>query len=165
MQKNMKKLKDLMERKYYYNCYSCRRKLEDGQLIYCIECKVVFDGNCVEMHHKKTNHSRYIHLNKSIFNYCLEHKTSLIFRCMNCNKSLCSFCNFTDHDAKGHQLEQIKKFLFNQNDIDKIKNAFETQKKYFEKIKDINNNLIQTLENDIQIKERIINNYLINKFD
>ena len=30
---------------------------------------------------------------------------------------------------------------------------------FFEKIKNINNNLMQTLENDIQIKERIINNY------
>ena len=95
-------LQEFLYRSSQLNCYNCRRKLVDGQIIYCIECKVVFDGNCVEIHHKKTNHSRYIHLNKNIFNYCLEHKTSLIFRCMNCNKSLCSFCNFTDHDAKGH---------------------------------------------------------------
>ena len=61
------------------NCFSCKRKLVDGQMIYCIECKVAFDVLCVENHHRTTNHSHYIQLNKNIFNYCLEHKTSLIF--------------------------------------------------------------------------------------
>ena len=147
------------------NCSSCMRKLIDGQIIYCIECKVVFDVFCVENHHKTTNHSHYIQLNKNIFNYCLEHKAPLIFRCMNCNKSLCGNCNFVAHDEKGHQLEQLKKFSFNQNEIDKIKNAFLKQKICFQKIKELNNNLIHTLENDINIKERIINNYLTNKSD
>ena len=49
--------------------------------------------------------------------------------------------------------------------MDKIKSIFEKQKNFFEKIKKINNNLMQSLENDIQIKERIINNYNENKFN
>ena len=148
------------------NCYSCSRKLLDGQIIYCIECKNIFDVNCLEIHHRAAKHSHYIQLNKNIFNYCLEHKTPLIFRCVDCNKSLCGKCDFSLHDAKGHLLEQLRnKINFNQNDLDKIKSTFEKQKKYFEKIKAFNNNLIQNLENDIQIKERIINNYLTNKSD
>jgi hypothetical protein len=84
---------------------------------------------------------------------------------MDCKKSLCNNCNLPAHDEKGHELEQLKKFAFNKNDIDKITNTFMKQKIFFEKIKEINNNLIQTLENDIKIKERIINNYLTNKSD
>ena len=84
---------------------------------------------------------------------------------MDCNKSLCNKCDFSSHDNNGHKLEQIKKFSLNQNDIDKIKSNFEKQKKYFERIKVINNNLMKTLENDIEIKERIINNSTLNRLD
>ena len=162
---NEMNLNEFLYKSSQLNCHACMRKLIDGQIIYCIECKVVFDVFCVENHHQTTNHSHYIQLNKNIFNYCLEHKTPLMFRCMNCKKSLCNNCNLPSHDEKGHELEQLKKFAFNKNDIDKITNTFMKQKIFFEKIKEINNNLIQTLENDIKIKERIINNYLTNKSD
>ena len=158
-------LKEFLFKSSQINCCFCLKKLLDGQIIYCIECKKIFDDKCVKIHHKATYHCHYIQLNKNIFTYCLEHKTPFIFRCINCNQSLCSKCNFSLHDEKGHQLEQLKKFYFKQNEIDEIKNTFEKQKKYFEKIKSFNNNLIQNLENDIQIKERIINNYLSNKSD
>ena len=162
---NEMNLNEFLYKSSQLNCHACMRKLIDGQIIYCIECKVVFDVFCVENHHQTTNHSHYIQLNKNIFNYCLEHKTPLMFRCMNCKKSLCNNCNLPSHDEKGHELEQLKKFAINKNDIDKITNTFMKQKIFFEKIKEINNNLIQTLENDIKIKERIINNYLTNKSD
>lgn len=162
---NEMNLNEFLYKSSQLNCHACMRKLIDGQIIYCIECKVVFDVFCVENHHQTTNHSHYIQLNKNIFNYCLEHKTPLMFRCMDCKKSLCNNCNLPAHDEKGHELEQLKKFAFNKNDIDKITNTFMKQKIFFEKIKEINNNLIQTLENDIKIKERIINNYLTNKSD
>ena len=101
-------------------------------------------------------------LDQNIFINCIEHKNPFIFRCLDCNKSLC-FLDTTWHNDEGHQLEQLRKYRINDNEVDKIKNTFEKQKKYFEKIKAFNNNLIQNLENDIQIKERIINNYFMNK--
>ena len=84
---------------------------------------------------------------------------------MECNQSLCCFCDLNFHNDKSHTLTQLSKFAINQNNMDKIKSIFEKQKNFFEKIKKINNNLMQSLENDIQIKERIINNYNENKFN
>ena len=158
-------LKSFLENSSYLNCSACMRRLLNEQIIYCIECKTIFDVFCVENHHRIARHSHYIQLNKNIFNFCLDHKSPLIFRCMDCGQSFCSKCNFAYHDEKGHKLEQLKQFSLNQNEFDKIKNAFDRQKLFFEKIKEINKNMIETLENDIQIKERIINNYLVNKSD
>ena len=126
---------------------------------------MLLDATCVPIHHKEVKHTHYIQLNKNIFNYCLEHKSPFIFRCIDCKKSLCNKCNFSFHDDNGHKLEQIKKFSLNQNDFQRIKNNFEKQKNFFIKIKEINNKLIQTLENDIELKERIINNFILNKLD
>ena len=158
-------LKEFLEQASSLNCLICKKKIFDEQIIYCIECKVLLDANCVQIHHKDIKHTHYIQLNKNIFNYCLEHKCQFIFRCMDCKQSLCNKCNFSFHDDNGHKLEQIKKFSLNQNDFQRIKNNFEKQKNFFIKIKEINNKLIQTLENDIELKERIINNFMLNKLD
>ena len=158
-------LKEFLEQASSLNCSICKKKIFDEQIIYCIECNVLLDATCVEIHHKDVKHTRYIQLNKNIFNYCLEHKSQFIFRCMDCKQSLCNKCNFTLHDDKGHKLEQIKKFSLNQNDFQRIHNNFEKQKSFFKKIKEINNNLIQKLENDIELKERMINNFLLNRLD
>ena len=162
---NIMKIEEFLVKSSQLNCFVCKKKLSDAQMIYCVDCKIIVDMSCVEYHHKNKKHSHYIQLNKNIFNFCLEHKSQYIFRCMDCNKSLCTKCNFSSHDDNGHKLEQIKKFSLNQNDIDRIKSNFEKQKKCFEKIKAINNNLMKTLENDIEIKERIINSATLNKLD
>ena len=162
---NIMNLEEFLEKSTRLKCFICKRKLLDDEMIYCIECKKIVDNPCLEYHHKNTNHSHYLQLNKNIFNYCLEHKFQYIFRCMDCNQSLCEKCNFSSHDNNGHELEQIKKFALKQNVLDKIKSNFEKQKKYFERIKVINNNMMKTLENDIEIKERIINSVILNKLD
>mgnify|MGYP002868430262 FL=1 len=162
---NIMNLEEFLEKSTRLKCFICKRKLLDDEMIYCVECKKIVDNPCLEYHHKNTNHSRYLQLNKNIFNYCLEHKFQFIFRCMDCNQSLCEKCNFSSHDNNGHELEQIKKFALKQNVLDKIKSNFEKQKKYFERIKVINNNMMKNLENDIEIKERIINSAILNKLD
>ena len=162
---NIMNLEEFLEKSTRLKCFICKRKLLNDEMIYCVECKKIVDNPCLEYHHKNTNHSRYLQLNKNIFNYCLEHKFQYIFRCMDCNQSLCEKCNFSSHDNNGHELEQIKKFALKQNVLDKIKSNFEKQKKYFERIKVINNNMMKNLENDIEIKERIINSAILNKLD
>ena len=158
-------LKEFLEQSTNLICFICKKKFFNDAIMYCTECKIILDADCLEIHHKERKHAHYIQLNHNIFNFCLEHKNPYIFRCMNCNQSFCRECNFTSHDDKGHIIEQLKKFQINQNEMDKIKNNFSKQKKYFEKIKEINNNFIQTLENDIKIKERMINNAELNKLD
>ena len=158
-------LDNFLENSSYLNCHGCMRKLINEQIIYCTQCKIVFDVFCVENHHKLTKHMNYLQLNSNTFNFCLEHRAPLIFRCMDCKQSFCRNCNFSIHDEKGHKLEQLKQFSLNQSEIEKIKNSFEKQKSLFAHIKEFNNNLIKSLENDIQIKERIINNYQLNKSD
>ena len=158
-------LQNFLQNSLYLNCTLCMKKLINEQIIYCTECKTIFDINCVENHHMTLGHSQYIQLNKNIFNYCLEHKSPLMFRCIDCRQSMCQKCNLVFHDEKGHKFEQLRQISLNQNEFDKIRNAFNKQKTFLEKIKEMNNNLIQTLENDIQLKERIINNYVLNKSD
>ena len=158
-------LKEFLERTSSLNCSICKKKIFDEQIIYCIECNVLLDKTCVQIHHKDIKHTQYIQLNKNIFNYCLEHKSPFIFRCIDCKKSLCNKCNFSFHDDNGHKLEQIKKFSINQNDFQRIHNNFKKQKSFLKKIIEINNNLMQKLENDIELKERMINNFLLNKLD
>ena len=103
--------------------------------------------------------------NEKIFNFCFEHKNKFMFRCIECNKSLCCNCDLNDHNDKLHTLTQLTKFSLNKKDLDTIISSFEKQKQFFEKIKSINNNIMQTLENDIKIKEKIIANYLCNQYN
>ena len=86
---------------------------------------------------------------------------------MECNISLCNSCNLDEHTyiEQTHHLILLAEFRLEEFAINKIKSVFETQKKLFEKIKNINNNLMQALENDILIKEKIINNYQLNKYN
>ena len=84
---------------------------------------------------------------------------------MNCNKSLCNNCDINSHNEQRHSLKQIFEFIINQKDIDSIYTNFEKQKATFEKIKDINNKFIKTFENDIKIKQKIINSFICNNAD
>ena len=156
-------LKDFLEKSSHLSCFVCKKRLIDDQIYYCRNCKLILDINCVKIHQRFVQHD--IQSNDNIFNCCPEHKTKYIFRCIECNKSICCDCDLEYHDNNNHSLIQLINFSIEKNDFDKIKNIFEKQKNFLEKIKNIYNNLIQTLENDIQIKERIINNYLSKKFD
>ena len=86
-------------------------------------------------------------------------------RYINCNKSLCNSCKIDSHDSDGHDEKFLSKISVSKNDYEGINSPFEKQKEYLEKIKDINNNYIKSLENDIQIKEKIINTYQKNKYN
>jgi hypothetical protein len=109
-------------------------------------------------------HFNFLLINKNnIYNFCFQHKNLNIFYCSECKESLCGKCDINFHGE--HTLEQIKKYIINQKEFDDIKSAFEKQKNIFKKIKIIINDLINTLENDIKIKQIIINNYLKYKND
>ena len=159
--KNMD-LKEFLDKSSHVNCLICLRKITDNKINYCKNCKAIFDNSCLE-YHKMLSHDFL--LNEYIFNFCLEHKNRYMFRCMECNKSLCINCDLNSHNDKLHTLNQISRFSLNIKSIDEIKSIIDRQKKFFEKIKNIYNNIIQSLENDIEIKERIVNNYMTNKYN
>ena len=148
---------DFLEKSSYLYCSKCEKKIQETDVNYCADCKVFLDNICAQYHRK---YSHDIQKNKNIFNFCYAHKNNYMFRCIKCNKSLCAKCNLNDHFY--HEMKQLSIFPYNQIDIDIIISIFEKQKLLFNKIKSINNDIIQSLENDIQIKERIINNYILN---
>ena len=153
-------IKEFLQRASYLYCYNCKKKIPDNNINYCLDCKIFLDNCCAEYHFRASHN---ILSNDKIFNFCFEHKNRFMFRCIECNQSLCCNCDLNYHNDRSHTLKQLSKSSFNQKDIDQIKLTFEKQKRFFEKIKIINNKLMQTLENDIIIKEKIITNYLQNQ--
>ena len=115
-------------------CYNCKKILKEQNFFFCCDCHNIFDNNCKQIHFDRTMHFKFIEINKdNVFNFCLEHKRSYIFRCFDCNVSLCGKCDILSHE--NHNFEQIKKCALNQNEFEKIKSNFEKQKNIFTKIK------------------------------
>ena len=133
-------LNEFLDKSSHFKCFICQRNILDDKINYCKNCKIVLDGSCINYHQ---NLCHDIKLNQNIFNYCLEHGNQLIFRCMECNQSLCNNCDLVYHNDKKHRLEQLTKFSFNINELMKIKDIFDKQKKIFEKIKNIFYTLIK----------------------
>ena len=145
-------------------CYECRKKINDSNFLFCKNCKILIHNNCQETHCNKNEHDNFDNVNEvNILNCCREHKFNFMFRCMNCKKSLCNKCDLPSHNEKDHSLIQMREFKINQNALDFVKYNFEKQKYILEIIKNISNNIIKNLENDIIIKQKILNNYINNK--
>ena len=157
--KNMN-LKEFLDKSSSLNCLICLKKITDNKFNFCKNCQMIFDNSCIGYHNKLCSG---IPFNENIFNSCLEHKKRYMFRCEECCQSLCIDCGLNIHNE--HTLNQISKLSLKNKNIDEIKSIFHKQKTFFEKIKNICNNMMQKLENDIQIKERIINNYDNNKYN
>ena len=147
-------------------CNDCKKAIIDENFMYCLDCKKTLDNYCGNDHIDKLNHLNFNFVNKNkILNLCDKHKAPFIFRCMDCNESLCHLCEFNEHNLNNHSLKQFKEFIINQKDLDNINSTLEKQKSILDKIKNINNNIINSLENDIKIKQKIINSYQNNKTD
>ena len=144
-------------------CAECNSIITKNDIYYCKQCKKLFDYSCLVGHIFDSNHE-VIPVEKHIlFNNCLDHCNPFIVYCEECNKSLCSICNFDYHKNQGHNLIKISDTLNNKNSEKRIYSTFQKQKRFLEKIKKINENIIKSLENDLIIKEKIIENYKNNK--
>ena len=147
-------------------CYECKKVITDSNFLFCKNCNNIIDTNCEKYHLNNNNHINLELFNKkNLLNCCKEDKLPLIFRCMNCNESLCNLCDLNSHIKKGHSLKQISEFSLNQKELDNINDNFNKQKNILEKIKDIYNTFIKNLENDIIIKQKIINSFQDNEAD
>ena len=142
-------------------CHECKKVITDSNFLFCKTCKNIIGINCEKFHRNNSKHFDFEFIgNNKLLNYCREHHDDCLhFRCMNCNESFCNKCDLKYHYDKKHSLTKIFDFIRNQKDFESINANFDKQKYFLEKIKNINNNFIKTLENDIKIKEKIINNY------
>ena len=155
--------------KSYHNivCPLCKLPIKDEEeFIYCKQCKSGFDYKCLSKHsHYFKQHNIISVKADSYFNNCLNHNKTFIFRCINCNESLCGSCDLNLHNSSGHELKQIISISMSQNKRDKIISDFERQKTYFIKIKELYRNIIDSLEYDIFMKQKIIESFQKNKFN
>ena len=155
-------IQEFLEKSNIY-CQSCKQIITGENCFICSDCNNIFDNNCIRDHYKNSNHTKFSSKNiQKITNLCKIHNAPFIFRCKNCNELLCLQC-VDFHNNNGHSLKQMFKYFIDSNDFDKINSTFEQQKNILEQIKKINNDLITSLENDLKIKQKIINNYRDNK--
>ena len=149
-------------------CSICKIDIKDNEnYLYCKECKMILGYHfCLYKHNSVYPNHKAISINDNILlNNCLEHNNTFIFRCLNCQESLCGLCNLNYHNFERHELKQLFKIIDDQNEIDKKFAEFEKQKNYLNKIKEMINKITTSLEDDIHIKERMIESYKNNKFN
>ena len=160
--------KFLRESTHDLSCQICQQQINnENNIFYCKKCNMIFDKFCLNKHiNNGYNEHNAICINKTIlYNNCLKHNNTFIFRCLNCNESLCGLCDLNFHNSESHELKQIINISVSKSEIDKKISEFEKQKNYLNKIKEMNDKIIKILENDILIKQRIIDNYKYNKFN
>ena len=158
-------LSQFLEKSSNIKCSKCQLNIKNNDIYYCKECKKIYDYSCFEEHIDLCNHE-VIPIDKiNLSNICLQHFNRFIFYCKECNKSLCSFCDLNYHNNQRHNLVQIINSLCNNNYKEKIDLIFQKQKNFLEKIKKMNEKFIQSLENDILIKQKIIESNINNKYN
>ena len=159
-QKLVMNLHDFLEKsKSNIICDYCKSTTKDDKFSICHDCNNIFHIKCKDNHIKDFNHFNFSF--ESIYNInniCKEHKEPFIYRCQNCNESICYQC-IPFHYKNRHTTKEMFLYYINDKEFDKINHDFNTQKEILEIIKRNNNNLFTSLENDIKIKQKIISNY------
>ena len=156
-------ISEFLETVSYIKCAECNLIITKNDIYYCKQCKKILDYSCLVGHIINFDHEVFPIDKSNLFNNCLEHYNPFIFFCKECNKSLCNNCNFNYHNSQGHNLMQISNTSNNKNSKERIYFNLQKQKYFLDKIKKINGNIIKSLENDIIIKEKIIENNKNNK--
>ena len=134
---------------------------EENYFFYCLDCKKLICNICMINHSSIYKHIKIKRVNHNqLFNYCLEHDNKYIMHCMDCNLSLCKNCDFSSHDEKGHKLIQIRSLReTNQNFINNNNQTILSRKKILKKMTDCYKIIINSFNNEIFIKEKIIESY------
>ena len=147
------------------NCSLCNSLIVDEEFIYSKINKIFYHIKCLKNNGIINNNDFAIISSSYLFNNCLEHNNKFRFYCKDCKVSLCLKCDIPSHDESGHILEQIISLKNSQKNIDAFKAVINKQKILLNKIKDMNNKLIQSFENDIILKEKIFYNYKNNDYN
>ena len=160
--------KDFLEKSKYFICNDCNKKINcDDIFFFCNDCKKIFDKKCIQNHTKDLKHFNFDAIQRNnLYNLCREHNESFFLRCKNCKELLCKKCKIDIHMKDNHSLQKIEDFLISKKELNDKNLAFKKQKDIFDKIKKMsisNNNSFKVIENDIKIKQKIINSYNKNR--
>ena len=160
-------------------CYECRKQLyENKSLNYCFICKNNICNECVKKHCKKEENdfiknNDIIYQNNIIDVLCNKHYKICYNHCIECEKNICIDCELDNHFNHQTKLFEYNRIL---SLINKQKKSLEQEKEKFKKIKDIIkdcinslkkyfNNLLLFKEKEINLKEKIIQQLELFKFD
>lgn len=146
-------------------CSFCNKLIFEDEFILSKSDKILYHIDCLKKYGLSIDDA-YIKINANyLLNYCLEHNKNFRFVCKNCKVSLCNSCDLEYHDDNNHTIIQIKSLRENKNKNEIFKSILTKQKALLKKIKSMNNKLIESLENDIIIKEQILENYENNGYN
>ena len=145
-----------------FECPTCYKAIIKGIFFYCKKCNKIYHDSCFNKS-KCYKENNYMSNNvNNLFNYCPFHNNKCIFHCLECNIPLCKQCDFEIHNDKGHTLQQLSTICNNKNNTEKKISNIKKQMNYYNRIINMYQKLIKCLENDLKIKEKIINNYTVN---
>ena len=146
-------------------CSLCKFFIIDKEFIYSKNNRIFYHIKCYKKNEYIMNNEHILISSSYLFNYCLEHNNKYRFYCKECKVPLCLECDVSFHDDNHHNFYQISSLKNSQKNKDIFKGVINKQRILLNKIKDMNNKLIQSLENDITIKEKIFDNYENNDFN
>ena len=154
------KLEDYLQKTFLnIHCSFCNDLIFENEFIFSKINKVLYHIGCFKKYGLILD-DEYIKINTNyLFNNCLEHCNKFSFFCQQCQASVCSKCDIDYHNDKYHILLQINTIRKTQNKKEAFKAIVSKQRALLKKIKEMNNTLIQSLENDIIIKEQILKDY------
>jgi hypothetical protein len=156
-------------------CSKCNKTKDNSY--YCYNCKMNLCQECKKTHIQKeeenNNVNHTIYPNNLIEMICLYHKKICYNYCLECKKSICMNCEIESHI--NHKTE-----VFDNKDIMKLisrqKRNLKLEKERYELIKDTINDCVKSLkeyfqelikfkEKEISIKEEMIKEYEMFKYD
>ena len=151
-----------------FNCATCLIKINDDEEYIMIKStKALLHIKCYEKLKKQIPENQVIKIKTNyLFNNCLKHFRQFSFYCQECQISICCGCDIAYHiENQKHHLKSIFELRETQKDMEALKSTINKQKLLLNKIKEMNERLIKSFKNDIEIKEKILNNYENNVYN
>jgi len=160
-------------------CSNCKKTIKDlNHAHYCFICKANICEGCIKKHFQKENKTKnYENFHEIIYPYidfcCKIHEKMNYKYCLECQKNICFNCEMEshlNHETKIYDERQINLILLKQKqNLKKEKEEYSKMKIFVEDCLDsINkflNDLILLKEEEINIKEEMINELEMLKYD
>ena len=156
-------------------CIECNKTKDNSY--YCYTCKVNLCHDCKKAHLQKEedddNVNHVIYPNNLIEMICLYHKKICYNYCLECKKNICMNCEIESHINHKTEIFDNKSIM---KLISKQKKSLKIEKERYQLIKDTINDCVKSLkeyfqelikfkEKEISIKEEMIKEYEIFKYD
>ena len=170
-----------IKKEYLINCNECKKNIYESNLInYCFKCKKYICKECIKIHFNKeskemneNNYKSIIYPYNLIDNICNLHDKICYNYCINCKKKICPYCEMEshlNHEKKIFDEKEILKLLDTQKhnlklEKDEYSKMKEIMEDCFNSLKEYFNNLLLYKEKEINIKEEMIKEFEILKYD